>query len=221
MRWLLGLATTQWTAVTGSAAMAEHTAREIGQAQRSQDRLVVGNWVDPELLAGERYDTVLADYLLGAIEGFAPYWQDRLFARLRPLVGTRLYVIGLEPYVHGRPDDDDGRLVNEIGRLRDACLLLAGDQPYREYPLHWTLRQLALSGFRVVDTQIVPIRYGARFVHSQLDLCARVLDRLTDRMLATQLQAQVADLRLRALGHVRREGGLRHGNDYILVAEPA
>ena len=220
MRWLLGLDTQRWTAVTGADAMAERTTRELGDARRADDRLVVGNWMDPQLLAGESYDTVLADYLLGAVEGFAPYWQDRLFERLRPLTVGRLYVIGLEPYVQGRPEDPDGRLVNAIGRLRDACLLLAGDQPYREYPLHWTLRQLERAGFRVLDAQIVPIRYGTRFVHSQLDLCAQVLARVANRALATQLQAEVADLRMRALAHIAREGGLRHGNDYIVAAEP-
>ena len=58
------------------------------------------------------FDTVLADYLLGAVEGFAPYWQGQLFGRLRPLVAKRLYVIGLQPYIHGRPDTAAGRIVN-------------------------------------------------------------------------------------------------------------
>jgi len=221
MRWLLGLATTYWTAVTGSHVMAERTALEIGDRRRARDRLLVGNWIDPGLLAGEPHDTVLADYLLGAMEGFAPYWQDRLFPRLRPLVGKRLYVIGLEPYLPGRPDDAPARLVNEIGRLRDACLLLAGDQPYREFPLDWTLRHLQQAGFHVVDTCVVPIRYGERFVHSQLDLCAQAVGKLGHRGLAVQLQAQIADLRARAVACIAQEGGLRHGHDYIVVAEPA
>ncbi len=221
MRWLLGLDTERWTAVTGSQAMADNTRREAGERMRPQDRLVVGNWIDPELLAGERYDTVLADYLLGAIEGFAPYWQDRLFERLRPLVGRRLYVLGLEPYVPRLPTDADGRLVNEIGRLRDACLLLAEDRPYREYPLDWTLRHLERAGFRIVDAEAIPIRYGERFVHSQLDMCVQAAGKLRDRRLAAPLLAHVADLRARALAHVAREGGLRHGHDYIVTAEPA
>lgn len=221
MRWLLGLGCERWTAITGSAAMAQNTLREAGDAVRPQDRMVVGNWSDPALLAGERHDVVLADYLLGAIEGFAPYWQDRLFARLRPLVGGRLYLIGLEPYVPGRPDDADGRLVNDIGRLRDACLLLAGDQPYREYPLDWTLRHLDQAGFKAIDAHMIPIRYGERFVHSQLDMCMRAVSSLTDRSLAAPMLTHIADLRARALAHIAREGGIRHGHDYIVVAEPA
>lgn len=221
MRWLLGLDSQRWTAVTGAEAMAAQTRMQIGDRMRADDRLLVGNWADPELLAGECHDTVLADYLLGAIEGFAPYWQDRLFARLRPLVGRRLYMVGLAPYVHGMPDDPAGRLVNEIGRLRDACLLLAGQQPYREYPLDWSLRHLAQAGFHVVDAHTVPIVYRERFIHSQLDLCMQSVGRLRDRALAAPLLGQIADLRRRALAQMAQSDGLRHGHDYIVVAEPA
>jgi hypothetical protein len=220
IRWLLEQNTEHWTAVTGSARMAEMTRLEIGARMRPQDRVVVGNWIEPELLAGECYDTVLADYLLGAIEGFAPYWQDRIFERLRPLVGKRLYVIGLEPYVMQIPDEPTGRIVAELGRLRDACLLLGGERPYREYPLEWVLRNLGQSGFRILDAHRIAIRYGERFIDSQLDMCTRTLGKLKDRQLAVALQRHVAELRCQALALCHREGGLRHGHDYIVVAEP-
>jgi len=221
MRWLLSRPTERWTAVTGSANMAEMTRREIGERLRPQDRLVAGNWVDPDLLAGEQYDTVLADYLLGAIEGFAPYWQDRLFARLQPLVRRRLYVIGLEPYVGHFPEDPVGKTITGIGRLRDACLLLGGERPYREYPMDWVLRHLDQAGFRILDVHRAGIRYGERFIDSQLDMCTRVLGNIRDRALAVALQQHVADLRNRAHALCRAEGGLRYGHDYIVVAEPA
>lgn len=220
MRWLLGLATDRWTAVTGSRQMAEKTRETIGGQLRPGDRLVLGNWMDADLLAGEVYDTVLADYLLGAIDGFAPYWQDQLFLRLKPLVGKRLYVIGLEPYVPYAATDPAGRVVTEIGRLRDACLLLGDDRPYREYPMDWVLRQLERAGFNVVDIHRVPIRYGERFVNSQLDLAAARLQQQRNRAVVVALQSHIAELRSRALAMVALEGGLRHGHDYIIVAEP-
>lgn len=219
MRWLLSLTTDRWTAVTGSSRMAEVARAEIAERQRPQDRLIVGNWMDAELLSGESYDTVLADYLLGAMDAFAPYWQDNLFARLKPLVGRRLYVIGLEPYVAFVSSDPAGRIVGDIGRVRDACLLLSNDRPYREYPLDWVLRSLRASGLRIVDTQRFPIRYGERFINSQLDLCSESLQRMRDRALAVALQSHIADLRSRALAMAANEGGLRHGYDYIVVAE--
>lgn len=221
MSWLLGLQTTRWTAITGARNMAAQVEREVGERLREQDRIVVGNWMDADLLAGETYDTVLADYLVGAMDGFAPYWQDRIFGRLRPLVGKRLYVIGLEPYVPYFPTDPAGRLVCEIGRLRDACLLLAGERPYREYPMGWVLRHLRLAGFRPLDAQRYAIRYGERFINSQLDMCDQRLSRLRDRSLALAMSEHVAQLRDRALAFAAAEGGLRYGHDYVIAAEPA
>ncbi len=220
MSWLLSLETERWTAITGAQSMADQVSRELGTEQRPQDQLIVGNWSDPELLAGERYDTVLADYLLGAIDGFAPYTQDQLFSRLRPLVAKRLYIIGLEPYVPYSSQDPAGAMIVEIGRLRDACLLLAGQRPYREYPQDWVLRHLRQAGFRCVDTQRFAIRYSERFIHSQLDMCVQRTQYFADRLLATSMTEHIAAVRRRALALHDTLGGLRHGYDYVIAAEP-
>jgi len=221
MKWLLGLETESWTAVTGASAHAAQVRHLVGDQMRPQDRLLVGNWTDPELLAGERYDIVLADYLLGAVEGFAPYFQTELFARLRPLTGKRLYVTGVEPYVVGRPDDEAGTLVWEIGRFRDAVLTLAGEQHYREFPLEWVLVHLRRAGFEPVAARKFPIRYKARFVNGQIDMCRPRLDALADRELAAALIARGERLRARGLAHVEAHGALRHGFDYVIAADPA
>jgi hypothetical protein len=119
--------------------------------RRPYDCIVLGNRADPALLGGARYDTVLADYLIGAVEGFAPYFQHNLLLRLKPLVGRRLYIVGLEPYVNGKADTPDGRLVREIGRFRDSCLLLTADSPYREVVerMVYRLLQAGAKGDRV------------------------------------------------------------------------
>ena len=83
VRWLMKLETDSWTAVTGDPRMRDKVDRQVGEDKRAQDRLLLGNWNDPELLAGETFDTVVADHLLGAIEGFAPFFQTALFPRLR------------------------------------------------------------------------------------------------------------------------------------------
>jgi len=215
MAWLLSLATTRWTAITGAPSMAAQVEREIGARMREQDRLVTGNWTDPDLLAGEQYDTVLADYLLGAMDGFAPYWQDRLCASIAVSSASRS-----APYVPYTADSPAGKVVGEIGRLRDACLLLAGERPYREYPMDWVLRHLRSAGFRPLDAQQFPIRYGERFIHSQLDMCVQRLARLRDRSLALALAEHVGSLRDRAVALCQAEGGLRHGFDYVVAAEP-
>jgi len=220
LSWLLQQQTQGWTAVTGARSMQAAVQRLAEKRMRAQDRIVLGNWMDAQLLAGEVYDTVLADYLVGAIEGFAPYWQERIFARLRPLVGKRLYVIGLEPYVPYLPETAAGRMVCEIGRLRDACLLLAGERAYREYPSNWVQRQLQQAGFRVLDVQHYGVIYGERFISNQLNMCEQRIGRLPDRALAAALSAHVQDVRQRALALSETLGGLAHCRDYVMAAQP-
>ncbi len=220
LRWVASLPTEAWTAVTGAQGMAQQVTQAVGAQRRAQDRIVLGDWADPALLAGERHDTVLADYLLGAIDGFAPYFQPHLFARLRPLVAGTLYVVGLQPYVPYFPQDPAGQMVTEIGRTRDACLLLAGERPYREYPLDWVVQHLEQSGFRVTHTHQLPIRFGKRFIDSQLAMCEARLPRFADAALADGMRAHLDALRQRALALDAELGGLRHGFDYMVAATP-
>lgn len=221
IRWVSSLATERWVAVTGATAHAIQVRDAVESVRRPQDRLIVANWADPELLKGERFDTVLADYLIGAVEGFAPYFQGAMFARLRALTVRRFYLVGLEPYVAHDPATEDGRLVWEIGRFRDACLLLAGERPYREYPMQWVLERMAAAGFKAIAARRFPIRYKARFVNSQIDMCAARIARLGDPALAAALSAQGEALRTRALTFAAREDGIRHGFDYVIAADPA
>jgi hypothetical protein len=220
LRWLMTLGTEAITAVTGAPAQAAKLQRLLGEWQRPKDQLLVGNWTDPELLAGEQFDTVIADYLLGAIEGFAPYFQSALFARLRPLTAKRLYVAGVEPYVVKRPRNEAGALIWEIGRYRDACLILMGKQQYREYPLEWVLAQLRRSGFQPVAARKVATGYKADFVNAQIDMCRPGLERLPDKALGRSLVAHGEALRNRALAHIEAHGSLSHGFAYVVAADP-
>lgn len=42
------------------------------------------------------YDTILADYLIGAVDGFSPYEQDTIIKKLKDHLNPngKLYVIG-------------------------------------------------------------------------------------------------------------------------------
>jgi hypothetical protein len=221
MGWIASLETERWTAISGAEGHAIQVRDAVENVRRPQDRIIVANWASERLLHGETYDTVLADYLLGAIEGFAPYFQDRLFARLRPHVGQRLYVVGVEPYVIGQPTDAAGAAIWQIGRFRDACLLLAGEQPYREFPMGWATHSLRTSGYRVLSTRRFAIRYKARFVNSQIDMALMRLETLADPSLAAALTARGEVIRANALRMAAAEGGIRHGSDYVIAAEPA
>lgn len=203
--WLAGLGARSLTAVTVEAWRLPELAEVAPEA-----RVVLGQWTDPLLLEGEAFDEVLVDYVLGAIDGHSPYFQYRFLERVRPHVRRRLYVVGMEP-----PPSDRSEL-DEVVRMRDAAILLAGDRCYREYPREVVLRWLEDAGYRVLDSEVFPNRLGARFVNGQLDVAVRKLARFRDRRLAEAMGAAVAELRARAL----ERGDRTWGADYVIAAEP-
>ncbi|CAM9723199.1 unnamed protein product, partial [Choristocarpus tenellus] len=170
LKWIHTLDTESFTAVTADARFAETTRKEarIGFDVKSPDEIVMGNWRDDGFLKGRTFNTILADYLIGAMDGFAPYYQDQVFDRLKRHLKPegRLYLVGMQPL----PDHPGGaaELVCEAARLRDACILLAGHRMYREYPLDWIVRQLERSGFAVTSAQKMPIIYTPRTVKRQV-----------------------------------------------------
>lgn len=219
LRWICELPTDSWTAVTGDAGRARTLKQAYAAQIRPHDKLVVGNWTDPSLLYGETYDVVLADYLLGALEGHAPYYQDRLFDRLRPLVRQRLYCVGLAPYAETAPHPW-GAAILDIVRLRDACILLSGGRTYREYPATWVTRNLERAGLVVEDVHSRPIRYRARFVNEQLNNAVRCLPKIADQALAAQLKDSIAALREQALGLYEAGSAQPFGEDWVVYARP-
>lgn len=79
VQWLQTLTTTSWTAITADNNMRNQIISDITVASkvRPQDELVVGNWMDESFTAAlGQFDTILADYLIGAVDGFSPYEQD-------------------------------------------------------------------------------------------------------------------------------------------------
>ena len=219
LRWVLSLPTTGWTAITGGEGGKGELGRKYAAQLRPQDGLIVGDWADPVLLVDEQYDVILADYLLGALDGFAPYFQDRLFPRLRQHLrpGGALYVIGLGPFPD-QAETEGGRLILEISRLRDACILLAGHRCYREYPDDWARRALEAAGLVVDHSERMSIRFRERYVNGQLDVCLSKLPLIRDPALVASLRAHIEDLRGRALAVVADRGGIDFGHDYVIAA---
>lgn len=172
-------------------------------------RIVLGQWTDPALLAGERFDVVLADYVIGAIDGHAPYFQYGFLERIRPHVADRLYLVGLEP------PPRDGSVLDEVCRLRDAAILLAGHRCYREYPRELVLSWVEAAGFDVIDSQSFTNRLGERFVNGQLDVAVRKLPFFRDRAVAAAFEGHIAELRGRALAAVP----MSWGADWVIAAK--
>ncbi|MEO0603772.1 MAG: class I SAM-dependent methyltransferase, partial [Myxococcota bacterium] len=167
LRWLRGLDTTGITAVTASGRLAAEL--RDGVDLRPPDAVVVGNWADPRLLHEERFDTVIADYVVGAIEIHAPYFQARFLERLRTHVTGRLYLTGIAP--HGRSVEPGAARIAAILDLRDVAFVLLGARPYREYPLHWVRHALHRAGFRVDQTEVTQVRADEGWVRHQVDGC--------------------------------------------------
>jgi hypothetical protein len=218
LEWLSGLPTQSLTAVTACPRRADALRQSFSAKLRDTDRIVVGNWVDESLLEGEVYDAVLADYLVGAVDRFAPYFQSRLLERLKRHVGDTLYIVGLEPYGDADSSEDAG-LVTRIANLRDACLLHSQDRPHREYPRWWMVEELERRGYRVTSSRSFPIFYGKSFVQAELDVCREALSRVP-RALATALSAHEKALRHEALARIERKGPLNWGFDYVISAQP-
>lgn len=218
LRWAQTLETESLTAVTGSARRLERLQQDFAAGLREQDRLLCGNWVDGAFLQGEVFETLLVDYLVGAMDRFAPYFQVRIFPRLKPLVRGRLYVVGLEPYPEPGPGQEDGELLQQLVALRDATILLSGDRPHREFPRWWIREQLTLAGFRIVKEETYPIHYGEAFVNAELDVCRGNLGKVP-KALQSALAGQEKSLRKRLLERVKSRP-LVWGNDYLIVAEP-
>lgn len=220
LNWIIDLPTTKWTAITGDQVRNDGMIETFSSKMRDNDILMKGNWLDHTMLVGEEFDVVLADYLIGAMDGFSPYFQDEIFNRLKPHVGKRLYIIGLEP-LPDKASTRGGQLMVEVARLRDACILLAGHRCYREFPRTWVERQLKKSGFKVIESVSLPNVYSFDTVDRQLKVAERKLPffREEDAAMRDQMQAHIDRLRARVAAAVEEDGPVRVGYDYVVAAE--
>lgn len=203
LTWLASLAPRELTAVTAEKW------RMSGLAAIGKARVILGQWTDPALLYGETFDVVVADYVIGAIDGHAPYFQYGFLERIRPHCASKLYLVGMEP------PPRDGGVLDEVCRVRDAAILLAGHRCYREYPRDIVAGWLEKTGFRVVDSRTFPNILGERFVNGQLDVAMRKLPHFRDPALRDAFEGQIAELRARALMSVPQTWG----SDWVIAAE--
>ena len=212
--WLGSLNRSSLTAVTGDPHMMSEMQRQFTGKLQDRDELVIGNWRDEDFLKGRQFDVIIADYLLGALEGFAPYHQhsllERLQRHLRP--GGELYFVGTEPLPE-RVSSAAGQLVSDVARTRDAAILLGNDRrrPYREYPQWWVLQHVPDS-WRLVGSGAFPIVYSVRTVLRQLTVARRKLPLMSAGARAG-MAAYCDELESRIAATDWR--GVRLGEDYV------
>lgn len=186
----------------------------------STDRVLVGLWQNPELLAGSQFDLILADYLLGACDRYAPHFQEEMLERLISRCRGWIFLIGLEPLP--APANPGQQILFEVAQLRDAVQLLLGNRPHREIPQAWVERHLTRLGARVAWSERYHNLYDEGWVERELASLELNLQLFEDGGLAQVLRRRCHALRRRAAEHLRKAAS--YSFDYLLgisVERPA
>lgn len=220
LEWLQTLPSDSVVAVTGATCRAESLRKKVSEPHVE---ILVGNWNNQSFLEGQVFDVVIADYLVGAIEGHAPYYQDQILERLFRHVadGGRLYIVGMQPINMSldptKPESAKEKLVLEMQRVRDACILLAGHRPYREFPLDWILRHAAQAGFQVKSHAKFPNDYTAYMIKRQVAVGRNKLPFFLDRGVAKTMERYLVALDKQA-EEATKDGSFEFGYDYVVTA---
>ncbi|MGE0492731.1 MAG: class I SAM-dependent methyltransferase [Vulcanimicrobiota bacterium] len=215
--WLTRLECQVWTAVTASPKRYADLQADLGASIRLQDRLVLGNWLDEQLLDRQCFDVVVAHYLLGALERYSPYFEFALLKRLRRHASGRLYFVGMEPSRKFASQEE--HLMHQLFCFRDACYLHAGSRGYREYPMNWVQERLGECGFRTLETAVFPNIYGENYLEQFFNACRYQLAEIGCPELRAVLEQRADSLHASTLEAVQRHHRLRAGFDYLIVAE--
>lgn len=217
---------TDFTAVTADANMkqsCEKTIAELGV----YGNIAMGNWFsesDP-LTFNTKFDTILADYLIGAMDGFSPFKQDLILPKLAALLnpGGRLYIVGLQP-IPDKVDDPAGNIICRVRQVRDACILLAGHRCYREYPVDWIERQVdEMDGMRLVETGKYPILYRHATILRQINVGRSKFPYFPTPELAESMGKVLDQLEKESFEATQKSsnGAITLGFDYVVCVEKA
>lgn len=227
LRWIATLeekGMTSYTAITADVTMRKSVEAEaIDLNMTTQGFIVMGNWFGGELtLPLGQYDTILADYLIGAMDGFSPYKQEEMLQKLLNLLkpGGRLYIVGLEPI----PDkvDGDANVICKVRQVRDACILLAGHRCYREYPVEWMIHQIGLlPSANHLETHRFPILYKHETIVRQINVARSKFSLFPTPALAASMKGVLDALEQESLEATKKSptGSIQLGFDYVVSVE--
>lgn len=114
-------------------------------------------------------------------------------------------------------------LITEVRRARDACILLAGHRPYREFPLDWMTRHLTKSRLRVLHSKSYAILHNEDTILRQVRVAQSKLQYLTDAGLRHGMEVYLYDLsnRVKAATAATDAGRIPLSNDYIIEVQHA
>ena len=189
----------------------------------------------------QQFNVILADYLIGAMDGFVPYQQDFMIPQLISLLAPkgRLYIVGLQPIPDSVPtttltEEEDlnhtkvMNLMCRVRQVRDACILLAGHRCYREYPMEWILRQVDIYNnnnnnnpkVRLVHSKQFPILYRHTTILKQINV-GRSKIPLLPVALRESMQQVWNDLEEESQRYTKEipNGRVPFGFDYVVCIE--
>lgn len=228
LRWVATLGgdkgMTKFTAITADATMQRNVQNEAEALSISHlGNIIVGNWFGEEpapIELNEEYDTILADYLIGSMDGFSPYMQDQMIGKLVSLLkpGGRLYVVGLQPIPDTAPGE--ANVICKVRQVRDACILLAGHRCYREFPVDWIRRQVENDPrLELMNSSTFPILYRHKTIVKQIEVARSKLPFFPSPELAEETGKTLDDLVVQSREATDKAGGkIRLGFDYIVTA---
>ena len=169
-----------------------------------------------------RYDVVVLDYLLAAVNMHWPFGEEAVLERVlrsvRPRGGMAL-LTGIEPYeltLERRHKGDAAILDAES--LGDAAALLAGRRSYRELPLQWVLQQVRSLGlgFTVVATRDFGVTFTHASLRGQLDFARSEAQHVDDPELRRALEARASRL-LVQIKQLSKQDLHRRARSYAVV----
>ena len=221
VQWLKAIGCKGWLGITADKRMKENVIKEAKLNSVDAESLVVGNWMDEACSTSlGKFDTIVADYLFGAVDGFSPYNQDIILRKMRQHLnpGGVLYIIGMYPI----PDHASGpaEIITEIRRARDACILLAGHRPYREYPSEWVIRHLQQDGFEIKKSRSFSILHSKDSAVRQIRVARSKLELMENGAIRGGMQLYLEDLESRVEDAMdeAENGKIPLSHDYVLMA---
>lgn len=221
LKWIQNLTTDSITAITADNNMKKSILNDPNVTPlRSCDSLIVGNWMEIDDSLG-KFDTILADYLIGAVDGFSPYEQDTIIDKLKHHLNDngRLYIIGMNPIPDNAPSPAD--LICELRKARDACILLAGHRPYREFPIEWMARHLKKSNMKILKSKNFTILHSEESAKRQLKVAQSKLSLMAHNPLRAGMESYLNDLNTRLENAIRstERKKIPLSFDYVICVE--
>lgn len=229
LKWLQTLNTESIVAITADNGMKNTILNDksVKPLREGKDEVLVGNWMDFEFESSlQKYDVILADYLIGAVDGFSPYEQDVILEKLRNhlLPNGKLYIIGMNPipdYSTAPLSLSPALLITEIKSARDSCILLAGHRPYREFPIEWMKRHLEKSRLRITKIKNFTILHSVESSIRQIKVAQSKLPLIKNTALRSGLEVYLDDLtnRVKTAINAAPAKNIPLSFDYVIACE--